>query len=84
MSAEDRRTWAFGPAGEAQEFACPEDVPQGWRDHPWRAADEAPPPACGRDASSAAQELDSASAGETEGDTPSEAPKRRGRPPKVR
>lgn len=84
MSVEDRRTWAYGSAGEAIEFACPEDVPHGWRDHPWRAAAEAPAVTEDSEGCGATQVPAAAIAGEPEGDAPAEPPRRRGRPPKVR
>lgn len=84
MSAEDRRTWAYGPLGEAQEFACPEDVPHGWKDHPWCAADEVRATATDNIGENIVSVAVDEPEDHDEGDNAQQAPKRRGRPPKVR
>jgi hypothetical protein len=30
----DTRVWAYGPGGQAQIFDHPEQIPEGWEDHP--------------------------------------------------
>lgn len=34
LSQKDWPAWFYGPAGEAEIFNSPDDVPDGWKDHP--------------------------------------------------
>lgn len=33
-------SWRYGPDGQADVFACAEDVPPGWQDHPSKVGDK--------------------------------------------
>ena len=35
-------SWRYGPGGAAAIFERPEDVPEGWEDHPSKVVDDAP------------------------------------------